>query len=71
MRYSISIAHVVGLLAGLLIASQPALALKLLTEENPPLNYTEGKKLTGMATEVVQDGQARQAEARFRGHGLE
>ena len=38
-----------------LIASQPALALKLLTEENPPLNYTEGKKLTGMGTEVVQE----------------
>jgi polar amino acid transport system substrate-binding protein len=42
-------------LAGLLLVSQPALALKLLTEENPPLNYTEGKKLTGMATEVVQE----------------
>ncbi|MGH8634661.1 MAG: substrate-binding periplasmic protein [Burkholderiales bacterium] len=55
MRYSIRIARTVCLLAGLLIAAQPALALKLLTEENPPLNYTEGKKLTGMATEVVQE----------------
>ena len=55
MRYSIRIARIVGLLAVLLIASQPALALKLLTEENPPLNFTEGKKLTGMATEVVQE----------------
>ena len=55
MRYSVRIARAAGLLAGLLIAAQPALALKLLTEENPPLNYTEGKKLTGMGTEVVQE----------------
>ena len=41
--------------AALLLASPPALALKLLTEENPPLNYTENKKLTGMATDVVQE----------------
>ncbi|HKA38176.1 MAG TPA: transporter substrate-binding domain-containing protein [Burkholderiales bacterium] len=37
------------------LAPAPALALKLLTEENPPLNYTENKKLTGMGTEVVQE----------------
>ena len=55
MRYFMCIARAAGLLAGLLIAAQPALALKLLTEENPPLNYTEGKKLTGMGTEVVQE----------------
>ena len=55
MRYFMRIARAAGLLAGLLIAAQPALALKLLTEENPPLNYTEGKKLTGMGTEVVQE----------------
>lgn len=55
MRISMHIARAAGLVAGLLIASQPALALKLLTEENPPLNYTEGKKLTGMGTEVVQE----------------
>jgi polar amino acid transport system substrate-binding protein len=55
MRYSTSIAGVFGLMAGLLLASPPALALKLLTEENPPLNYTENQKLTGMATEVVQE----------------
>ena len=55
MRYTIRIARIVGLLAGLLLAPQPALALKLLTEENPPLNFTEGKKLTGMGTEVVQE----------------
>lgn len=55
MRHPMTIARTLGLLAGLLLAPQPALALKLLTEENPPLNYTEGKKLTGMATEVVQE----------------
>ena len=55
MRYSKCIACTIGLLAGLLLATQPALALKLLTEENPPLNYTEGKKLTGMATDVVRE----------------
>jgi polar amino acid transport system substrate-binding protein len=38
-----------------LLAPGPAFALKLLTEENPPLNYTENKKLTGMGTEVVQE----------------
>lgn len=42
-------------IAGLFTLSQPASALKLLTEENPPLNYTENHKLTGMATEVVQE----------------
>lgn len=55
MRYSLSICRTAGLLTGLLITAQPALALKVLTEENPPLNYTENKKLTGMATEVVQE----------------
>ena len=54
MRYSILL-RAAGVLAGVLVASQPALALKVLTEENPPLNYTEGKKLTGMATEVVRE----------------
>jgi polar amino acid transport system substrate-binding protein len=44
-----------SLTAALLLAPQSALALKLLTEENPPLNYTENKKLTGMGTEVVQE----------------
>lgn len=55
MRHPMTIARTLGLLAGLLLAPQPALALKVLTEENPPLNYTENKKLTGMATEVVQE----------------
>jgi polar amino acid transport system substrate-binding protein len=55
MRIPIAIARTLGLLAGLSLAPQPSLALKLLTEENPPLNYTEGKKLTGMATDVVQE----------------
>ncbi|HET9405475.1 MAG TPA: transporter substrate-binding domain-containing protein [Burkholderiales bacterium] len=55
MLNATAIARTACLLTGLLLASQPALALKLLTEENPPLNYTENKKLTGMATEVVQE----------------
>jgi polar amino acid transport system substrate-binding protein len=54
MRYSIFV-RAAGVLAGLLVASQPALALKLLTEENPPLNYTENQKVAGMATEVVRE----------------
>ncbi len=44
-----------SLAAALLLVPRPAVALKLLTEENPPLNYTQNKKLTGMATEVVQE----------------
>jgi polar amino acid transport system substrate-binding protein len=55
MRSSTVIACGVSVLAALLLGTQPALALKLLTEENPPLNYSENKKLTGMATEVVQE----------------
>jgi len=55
MQYSIRTICVIGALAGALLAAQPAFALKVLTEENPPLNYTENKKLTGMATEVVQE----------------
>ncbi len=31
----------------------PAHALTLLTEENPPFNYTENGKLTGLVTELV------------------
>lgn len=55
MRIATSKAFSAGVLAAVLAAPQPALALKLLTEENPPLNYTENQKLTGMATEVVQE----------------
>lgn len=36
-----------------LAVALPAPALTLLTEENPPFNYTEGGKLVGMATEIV------------------
>lgn len=64
MRLSIRIIRVLGVLAGMALAAQPALALKLLTEENPPLNYTEGKKLTGMGTEVVQE-MARRAKIKL------
>lgn len=44
-----------GMFAAMLLASPPALALKLLTEENPPLNYTENKKVTGMGTDVLTE----------------
>ena len=54
MRTS-TVFRALGALAGALIAFQPAYALKLLTEENPPLNYTEKGKVTGMATEIVQE----------------
>jgi len=46
---------VLVVLAGTVFAFQPAYALKLLTEENPPLNYTEKGKVSGTATEVVQE----------------
>ncbi len=34
-------------------AAQGAHALQMLTEENPPFNFTESGKLTGLSTEVV------------------
>ena len=42
------------LVAGVLAAA-PAVALTLLTEENPPFNYVEKGKLVGAATEIVLD----------------
>jgi polar amino acid transport system substrate-binding protein len=42
------------LVAGVLAAA-PAIALTLLTEENPPFNYMEKGKLIGAATEIVLD----------------
>jgi len=33
----------------------PAHALTLITEENPPLNYTVGDRVTGYATDVVRE----------------
>jgi polar amino acid transport system substrate-binding protein len=42
------------LVAGVL-AAVPAVALTLLTEENPPFNYVEKGKLVGAATEIVLD----------------
>jgi polar amino acid transport system substrate-binding protein len=44
-----------ALALAMIFPSTPSLALTLLTEENPPLNYTENGKLTGMATEVVTE----------------
>jgi len=37
------------------VAAVPAHALTMITEENPPLNFTEGAKLTGYATDVVAE----------------
>lgn len=34
-------------------AAAPVQALQMLTEEYPPYNYTENKKLTGLSTEVI------------------
>jgi polar amino acid transport system substrate-binding protein len=42
-----------ALLAAITLASPSARSVTLLTEENPPFNYTESGKLTGMATEIV------------------
>ena len=44
-----------ALLAAVFLAAQPAHALKLLTEENPPLNYSDKGKVGGMATDVVME----------------
>jgi polar amino acid transport system substrate-binding protein len=45
-----------SLLATVLVAvATPVAALSLLTEENPPFNYTEKGKLEGSATDVVRD----------------
>ena len=43
------------LAAALAWLSCTAHAVTLLTEENPPFNYTEAGKLTGSATEMVQE----------------
>ncbi len=42
-----------GVLLAALAAANAVAALTLLTEENPPFNYTEGGKLTGLVTELV------------------
>lgn len=44
---------VIAALLGVITA--PAFALTLLTEENPPLNYTESGKVTGFSTEVLEE----------------
>ncbi len=40
-------------LLGLVLAASAAQALTLVTEENPPFNYTEQGKVVGMSTEIV------------------
>ena len=44
-----------AVLVAALAAAAPAAALTVLTEENPPLNFTEGGKITGAATAVVTE----------------
>lgn len=43
------------LLGTSLLACASAHALTLLTEENPPFNYTEGGKITGLSTDIVTE----------------
>lgn len=43
------------LVGALLLLSHVCQAVTLLTEENPPFNYTESGKVTGNATEIVQE----------------
>ena len=40
-------------LIGLALVGPRAHALTLVTEENPPFNYTEQGKVVGMSTEIV------------------
>jgi len=42
-------------LLGLTLAAPGARALTLVTEENPPFNYTEQGKMVGLSTEVVTE----------------
>jgi polar amino acid transport system substrate-binding protein len=42
-------------LFGLTLAAPAAHALTLVTEENPPFNYTETGKVVGMSTEIVAE----------------
>jgi len=42
-------------LFGLALAASAAHALTLVTEENPPFNYTEQGKVVGMSTEIVAE----------------
>ncbi len=47
-------AAVAAVLAALVVAT-PVRALTLLTEENPPFNYSQSGKLTGMVTDLVME----------------
>jgi polar amino acid transport system substrate-binding protein len=40
---------------GLALAAPAALALTLVTEENPPFNYTDQGKVVGLSTEIVAE----------------
>ncbi len=45
--------------AAVACAASPARALTLLTEENPPFNYVDNGKLTGLVTDLVTDAMKR------------
>ena len=51
-------------LIGLALAAPAAHAVTLVTEENPPFNYTEGGKVVGLSTEIVAELGKRSATAR-------
>ena len=48
-------ARVLITLLGLALATPGAQALTLVTEENPPFNYTEQGKVVGLSTEIVSE----------------
>ena len=50
-----SITDVLLLVFGLTMAASAAHALTLLTEENPPFNYTDEGKVVGISTEIVSE----------------
>jgi polar amino acid transport system substrate-binding protein len=45
----------IAVLVAALAVAAPAAALTVLTEENPPLNFSEGGRITGAATAVVAE----------------
>lgn len=46
-------------LLALIVLSAPVAAVTLLTEENPPFNFTEEGRLVGMSSEIVLEAARR------------
>lgn len=59
MKTRIPLTAFLAALATCTLAVTPATALTLLTEENPPFNFTDKGKLTGSSAEIVLDMAAR------------